>query len=137
LVDDTLRNIKTGGTAPDPSAKYRRPNAIDRIIDERLLPDGTSLEFRPGSGTQRRLLGQWLSADERRGQATWVNVRTKPLIWAADGKQYSPSGLLKHMMSLVAETPQRNVQGTNRWFVPGRGSLSDIANAPKLDEFAE
>jgi hypothetical protein len=43
----------------------------------------------------------WLAEDPRRGQATWTNHRGTPLLRAADGKRYSPTGLVMHMLGQV------------------------------------
>ena len=70
----------------------------------------------------------WLAADPRRGRATWVNSRSKPLLWEADGKQYSPSRLASHIREEALGKPFNNaVQGTRYWFVPGSGSLVDLS----------
>jgi hypothetical protein len=33
--------------------------------------------------------------------ATWINDRATPLLWAVDGKQYSPSGLVRLLWRLA------------------------------------
>lgn len=133
LVDDVLVKVATGTAAPDPVGAYRKQNAVDTIIDGRLLAEGTLLEFRPGNGGQRKLLTQWLADDERRRRATWVSDRNSPLVWGADGKQYSPNALVKHMLSRVTENPPRTVRGIDRWFVSARGSLAEIAAESRSD----
>jgi hypothetical protein len=59
-----------------------------------------------------------------------VNERAKPLLWSADGKRYSASGLVTHMWRLAQwEKAPVSVQGPARWDVPGRGTLVDLADA--------
>jgi hypothetical protein len=76
----------------------------------------------------------WLAEDPERARATWVNERDLPLLWAADNKRYSPSGLVKHMLSLATGQVQRTQQGTTRWFVPEHGSLADIASEGRHED---
>lgn len=40
-------------------------------------------------------MADWLAEESARGTATWVKQRVRPLLWAADGKRYSPSGLVQ------------------------------------------
>lgn len=82
-------------------------------------------------------LRDWLAEDERRSRGSWLNHRTKPILWAADGKQYSPSGLVTHMWEL-ADWEQRPVanQGTARWATASGETLADLAWRV-LDELEE
>lgn len=109
-------------------AAERRTNAVTVIINSARIAEGAPLEFRPGTGPERMALAPWLAEDPRRGRATWVRSRSKPLLWAGDGKRYSPSGLAKHMMIAASGRSPKAIQGTSRWFIPGEGSLVQIAN---------
>ncbi|MGH3504412.1 MAG: AIPR family protein [Nocardioidaceae bacterium] len=110
--------------------RNRRPNAVPVLVDAERLADGARLEFRAGTRPEREALAAWLAEDPRRGEATWVNERGKPLLWAVDGERYSPSGLVEHMWDL-AEWDGRPVavQGPSQWIVPGEGSLWELALA--------
>lgn len=140
LVQDILNELVEGTEEPALSEMYRatpterRLNAVAVIVDGNMIADGTVLEFRPGTGPQRRLFAPWLSYDSKRGRASWINDRAKPLIWELDRKQYSPDGLVRHMTSLLTDKPSSAGQGVRRWFVPGRGCLVDIASASVADE---
>ncbi|WDQ02210.1 AIPR family protein [Micromonospora chalcea] len=111
----------------------RKSNAVGVIVDAGAIADGTALEFRARTGPERRALDLWLAEDPRRGRATWVTHRRNPLLWEADGKQYSPTALVQLMVKLATGTRLKTVQGTSRWFVPGAGSLVDIANVARAD----
>lgn len=77
---------------------------------------------------------EWLAADPRRAQATWSNEAGRnPLQWHADDEWYSPSGLARKMR-LEASGVDSSTQGTIRWFVPGQGSLDELALAVRLRE---
>jgi hypothetical protein len=57
-----------------------------------------------------------------------VHHRTRPILWAADGKQYSPSRLVEHMWELAGwDRRPKAVQGTKRWETPSGEVLSDLA----------
>ena len=143
FAKDIRSRLDRGVREPDLAPSYRATkaegkfNAVAVIVDGSMLPEGTVLEFRPGSGPQRRQFSPWLSKDPRRGRATWVNDRARPLIWEADRAQYSPDGLVRHMTALITGKPSSAGQGIRRWYVPGQGCLADIASAsPALDEGA-
>ena len=112
----------------------RRATAVSVLIDTGYIPDGTILEFRAANKPELRALASWLAADPRRGQASWVNSRTSPLLWAADGKAYSPSGLVTDMIELATGNRPRAIQGPSRWFWPGKGSLVELAERARKEE---
>lgn len=120
-VPDTYRRART-------QRKRRRPNAVSVLIDQRLLDDGTALTLHSAYPVEVDALRVWLAEDERRARATWVNHRSKPILWAADGKQYSPAGLVSRIWEL-AEWKERPVanQGTARWVTSTGETLADLA----------
>lgn len=139
LAKDVLRDLREGHSVPELPAVYlppkapprtRRANAVSILLDASRIKEGTTLAYQPGSASERAALEKWLATDPRYGQATWVNHRTKPLLWAADEEQYSPSGLVMHMWRLAEwDTAPVAVQGPTRWFVPNEGSLAAIARS--------
>ncbi|PWK75094.1 AIPR protein [Streptomyces sp. CG 926] len=108
--------------------KPRRPNAVHVLIDQGVLEEGDPLTLTTAYPMEAEALRDWLAQDEKRSRATWVKHRTKPVLWAADGKRYSPSGLITHMWKLAewAEQPVAN-QGTARWVAPTGETLADLA----------
>lgn len=85
-----------------------------------------------------KALEAWLVEEPLRGEATWVNDRSKCLLWAGDNRAYSPTRLVLHMYELAGwEQAPVAVQGPARWTVDGGGlTLSDMALA-LLDEQSE
>ncbi|UOE19327.1 AIPR family protein [Thermobifida halotolerans] len=144
LTERVLASLHDGGEIPElpdtyrPPAKTgkRRPKAVATLLDSGRIPSGTSLVFQAQTGPERRTLAAWLQQDARRGRAVWNSgSRSKPLIWEADGKRYSPSGLVQHMLDLASrERKDRPLQGTTRWFVPGEGSLADLAEQVRRED---
>jgi len=111
-----------------PAKRKRRPNAVSVLIDRALLVEGEALTHSPGNRVEAEALKGWLAEDPKRARATWTPHRTKPLVWAADGQQYSPSGLIRHMWELARweERPMAN-QGTARWAIATGETLADLA----------
>lgn len=108
--------------------KRRRPNAVSVIVDKGLITEGEPLTLTTAYPVETEALQHWLAEDPKRARATWVAHRSKPILWAADGKQYSPSGLISLMWEL-AQWEQRPVanQGTTRWVTSSGDSLADLA----------
>ncbi|MFJ6237047.1 AIPR family protein [Streptomyces griseus] len=108
--------------------KPRRPNAVHVLVDKGTLQEGAPLVLSLAYPLEAEALKDWLSQNQKRTLATWTNHRTKPILWAADGKQYSPSGLITRMWEL-AEWKERPVanQGTARWVTETGETLADLA----------
>ncbi|WP_199431191.1 AIPR family protein [Qaidamihabitans albus] len=135
--------LDSGGPIPELPAAYRPSPAQARgrravravivLVNAGHIADGTVLNFQPQGIPEKQALEAWLAGDPQRGRATWVNNRAKPLLWAADGKRYSPSGLVNEMLRQAGHKG-KPVQGTSRWFIADQGSLVDIANRLREDE---
>jgi hypothetical protein len=135
-IVDRVLNDALGADSPStldryrrtPARRNRRPNAVSIIIDRAILAEGEVLTLTSAYPVEAEALRDWLAANPKRGRATWVAHRTRPILWAADGKQYSPSGLIAHMWEL-AEWRDRPVsnQGTARWVTSSGESLADLA----------
>ena len=108
------------------SAGGHQTRAVWAIVDAGAIADGTVLEFRPVTTPERRQLPRWIDQDPRRAKAIWQNNKNRPLIWSADGNSYAPSTLVRSMRREAMGNDQA-VQGTRYWYVPGKGSLVDIA----------
>ena len=107
--------------------RSKRPPTIHLLVDHDLIPDGTPLAYAP-SDTEERAIGVWLDEDLRRRRATWLNDRKAPILWEADGRRYSPSGLVSHIWQQGEWREQWSaVQGPKQWRVPGEGTLVELA----------
>ncbi|MFJ1954547.1 hypothetical protein G6W61_16490 [Streptomyces sp. KAI-26] len=131
LAEIVSRASATGNqesTANTVAPARRRRNSISVLVDHGRIPDGTRLLYRPGSPPEEAAIGDWLHENPRRYLATWVNDRQRPLIWEADQQAYSPTGLIMHIWREAGwgEAPVA-VQGPARWFLPGEGTLADLA----------
>ncbi|MFF2661487.1 AIPR family protein [Kitasatospora sp. NPDC058032] len=110
--------------------KRRRPNAVPTLVDHQAIKEGTPLRFVSMNSIEQEALADWLAEDDRRSRVTWVNDRTKPLLWEADGRRYSPSGLVTLMWGQARweERPVSN-QGTARWQTSEGATLAALAFA--------
>lgn len=107
--------------------RQRRPQTVRLLVDHDAIDEGTRLEYAP-STVEELAIGAWLNADPRRRHASWVNDRRTPLLWEADGKRYSPTGLVSQMWNEAEWKDQWSaVQGPKQWRVPGEGTLVEIA----------
>jgi hypothetical protein len=135
VVERVLDGRSTTGVSaiPDryrrrPVQRKRRPNAVFVLVDKNVLDEGEALALVSGSTAEAVAMKAWLEADPRRSHATWIPNRTKPITWAADGQQYSPSGLITRLWELAGWTdhPVAN-QGTARWAVSSGATLAELA----------
>ncbi|MFC5941884.1 AIPR family protein [Micromonospora harpali] len=137
LVRAVLSGLESGASVPDLRPDYlpvprqratRRRNSVHVLVDAGRIKEGSRLTFRAASEPERQALAKWLAEDGRRGAATWVNSRSRPLVWAADGKRYTPSGLVMRMYALAEWTGAPvAVQGPRRWLLGKEGSLVSLA----------
>ncbi|WP_329584623.1 AIPR family protein [Kitasatospora sp. NBC_01250] len=138
LVQQVLGQLADGIAVPEQPVKPRKPrrrNTVPLLVDRRLIKDGTPLHYEPLTEPERIAVAEWLAEDESRRQATWVNHRTRSILWAYDQQQYSASGLVSKIWleSGWDDQPVSN-QGTARWCVADGRSLWDMAQAIHSEE---
>ncbi|MFJ8685479.1 AIPR family protein [Micromonospora wenchangensis] len=136
---EVTQKILTGAEAEDstvrtkyrrvpPTRRKRRPNAVSVIIDRGLLDEGAALTLVTPLAAEIEATRDWLAADPRRARGTWVPHRSRPILWSADGQQYSPSGLIMRIWEQAGwEKHPVAVQGTARWTVKSGETLTDLA----------
>lgn len=137
LAAVALDHLRSGADAPQLPDRYRtvathvrrprRPNVVTVLVDATAIADGTRLRFVTRTAKEEAAFASWLADDPRRQEATWVNSRSKPLLWAADGGRYSPSGLVMDMVRSVGITVKA-LQGPRYWRLENGRSLIDVAD---------
>lgn len=133
LASAVLADLALGAEPSSPGLRMvrspsRRPSTVALLVEHRRIEDGTQLLFRPVSPAEREALDEWLREDPLRYLATWTNDARKPLIWAVDGQQYSPSGLVARLWDAAGWEARPVVAvGPRYWHLPGAGSLADLA----------
>ncbi|MBB1152507.1 AIPR family protein [Amycolatopsis dendrobii] len=136
-----VRSAVTGMSADPSSATERQERAprvrqietVKTLLTAERISDGTVLEFRPVTRTDRREMAGWLDEDAARGRAVWRNNDRAQLQWQADKKWYSPTGLVRKMRTM-AYGMEQPVQGTLYWYVPDEGSLIDLADSIRAEQ---
>lgn len=141
LAEAVLTHLESGAGSPGAPAVYKKPKkerkarAVSVLVDAAVIPDGASLEFQPQTRPQRLGMRSWLAENPERRWATWVNDRSQPLLWSADGQRYSPSNLALQMLkSAMGDRAGKAVQGPKHWFLPGEGSLVELAEQVRRAE---
>jgi hypothetical protein len=97
-------------------------SAVRRLVEAGTLEDGTELWLqirKEVTEEVRNAVEEWLGQNPERGKATWQNLAKAPLVWAWDNKEYTPTGLIRHILLEVADI-DRSVQGT-KWWVDAEG----------------
>ncbi|WP_030925952.1 AIPR family protein [Streptomyces sp. NRRL B-24720] len=139
LVSSVLESLKNSADRRLPRSgqptRRRRPNTVPLLVQYGRIEDGTQLIYRPNSIPEREALHEWLSEAPERYLASWVNDDRKPLVWAVDEQRYSPTGLVFRIWEEAhwAEHPVA-VAGPRSWYVPGEGTLADLASELLADE---
>jgi hypothetical protein len=133
---DLVNRVLSSSNSASVHDKYRRPRpqqtrrppAVHILIDKAVLAEGDPLSLTHGSAAEAEALQEWLTEDPRRSHATWVADRKKPILWVADGKTYSPSGLITHIWETAGWSDRPvAVQGTAQWRTQTGESLADLA----------
>lgn len=112
--------------------KKREANTVTRIIAADAISDGTELRLRPGSemaAAVRDQVNAWIAQDPTRGVASWQNSPSAPLIWGVDGKAWSPTGLVLHIIQEATGEPPRSIAGPRSWQDGSGRNLPEIADA--------
>lgn len=117
--------VRTTDTLPP---RARSTPTVHVLLDAGRIAPGSTLTYLPSSEREQAAMQEWLAADGRRRRVTWVPERSRPLLWEADGRRYSPSGLVTHMWQLAGwdDSPVA-IQGPKCWHLGTEGSLVDIA----------
>ena len=74
----------------------------------------------------------WVAEDPRRGRATWVSDRERPLRWdAGSDETFTPTGLAKHVIREATGQLQDAIPGADVWQWSGQ-SLASLAIAQQM-----
>lgn len=104
-------------------------STVKRLVDANAVADGTVFTISPRNDINpemREQVDQYLDAEPKRRSAVWQNKATRPLMWQGDDAEYSPSGLVGH---IVAEATgiHRGFYGTVWWRDPSGKTLVELA----------
>jgi hypothetical protein len=127
-IGHVLGEVPELAQTPSAAGQVRHPPSTWLINEYGALEEGTELELALDLDwyNMQDRLGAWLAEDPARTRATWTG--TYPYLrWAADGNEYSPSGLVTKMFALAEQKRILGVQGPAVWRVPGHDTLAEIA----------
>ncbi len=114
--------------------KQREVSTVARLISADVLSPDERLTFRAPTADLQDQMADWLDAEPGRRHATWQDDAAAPLVWEADGKSYSPTGLARLILEEAAGRTSQ-VQGPLYWVNEFGQSLVDLAaNLPSVEE---
>jgi hypothetical protein len=103
--------------------RRRRQDAgtVAKLVAATLIEDGAQLTVKPRdlNPDLREKVETWLNTMPARREATWRTDASAPLVWAADGQTYSPSGLARLIIT-EATGVDRSIRGGG-WWVDSEG----------------
>lgn len=110
--------------------KNRRPSAVSRILENSLIPHGSTLKFDPTGQVNQESSDRvtaWLQEDPDRQDFTWDANSPKPLRWGKyPDERWYPQGLCKEIF-LQAGASIGSFAATLAWYF-GDENLSAIAD---------
>ena len=108
--------------------RQKDASTTTRLVAAGVLDDDTVLRLRPEGVNEeyRSQLARWVEEDPRRASARWHNVAGTPLVWEADGKPYSLSGLAELAMQ-QATGVARSLRGGDWWITEDGRDLVELA----------
>lgn len=111
--------------------RSREQSTVVRLIAAKTLEDGAALHLEPTNEVTRDVREQveaWIADDPRRGRAAWQNVRSKCLVWEADGQAYRPTEVVRVILSEAAGL-DRSVRGPLWWHTADGTDLVTLAGS--------
>lgn len=122
------RRTETQKTA-ERAKRRRETDAVSKIVEAQSLPDGAELRLVPTNEVAqdvRDQIQEWLTAHPAAARAVWVNERSAPIQWEADGQRYKPTTIVRQILEEAAGS-QRSIAGPRWWQTVDGRSLSEIA----------
>jgi hypothetical protein len=115
--------------------KKRRIRSTYILHDTGAIPEGEQivLDLHTWIGPQlAAAVDAWVAEDPRRGRATWVSDRERPLRWDAGSEDtFTPTGLAKHVIREATGQLHDAIPGADVWHWSGQ-SLASLATAQQV-----
>lgn len=138
-LDPTTRVLTPGiaSTSADSVAtkiaeKKRRIRSTYLLYESNTIPEGAQVDLDLHTWINAELVSEvdrWVAQDPRRGRATWVNHRDRPLQWTADpgdGTTFTPTTLAKKIVQEATGIAPDAIPGADVWRYQGQ-SLATLA----------
>lgn len=130
-----LADLRSGANrpelAPGDQARTKAMNAVHYILDNKLINEGDTLFFKSHTKSRRELVDRWLAANPSKGQATWVNHRSRPLLWENEPRSFAPTPLALKLIEQITGTELKSVRGPDCWVTADGRSLTELAEEAK------
>ena len=115
--------------------KKRRIRSTYTLYDKGVIPEGEQIVLKLHTWIDPELaaaVDAWVADDPRRGRATWVNDRERPLRWdAGSDETFTPTGLAKHVIREATGQLRDAIPGADVWHWSGQ-SLANLATAQEM-----
>jgi hypothetical protein len=115
--------------------KKRRIRSTYILHDTGAIPEGEkiALHLQTWIGPEvAAAVDAWVAEDPRRGRATWVSDRERPLRWDAGSEEtFTPTGLAKHVIREATGKLHDAIPGADVWQWSGQ-SLASLATAQQM-----
>lgn len=110
-------------------ARRKVASAVSRLVAAEALKVGTELLLNTteAESSLRPSIEEWVEGEPDRGRATWTGMSPKALRWEADGADYTPTGLARHIL-LEAAGVERSLRGTAWWVTEEGDDLVTLAD---------
>lgn len=120
--------------------KKRRIRSTYILHDTGAIPEGEQVVLDLHTWIDPQLAAAvdvWIGEDPRRGRATWVSDRERPLRWEAGSDEtFTPTGLAKHVIREATGQLQDAIPGADVWQWSGQ-SLASLATAQQMTNTPE
>jgi hypothetical protein len=104
-------------------------------VDGGAIPEGEQIVLDLHTWIDPQLaaaVDAWVAEDPRRGRATWVNDRERPLRWdAGSDETFTPTGLARHVIREATGQLRDTIPGGDVWHWSGQ-SLANLATAQEM-----
>jgi hypothetical protein len=142
-VDPSTRVLTPGVAATSAASvatkiaeKKRRIRSTYTLYDTGVIPEGEQIVLNLHTWIDPELaaaVDTWVADDPRRGRATWVNDRERPLRWDAGSEEtYTPTGLAKHVIREATGQLRDAIPGADVWYWSDQ-SLAHLATAQEMN----
>ena len=135
VEDFTVSPREVERRATDELVKDRREtNAVITLVASKTIANDTqlTLEVNALPVKARDGVAAWIKENTERGQASWRNEGPRPLVWAADGEPWSPTGLAQEILFQAVGQRATSIAGPRAWRTESGETLSELAYSTHL-----
>jgi len=120
-------------------ARTQKASIPQRLVEGKVIQGGEELKIvvPSGVGQDHEAIRAWLSEKPGRDTVSWCSDAKAPVRWAADGKQYNLTTLIRYIIQeATGEPPLTGVWGPN-WYRRDGAVLHQLAEQAKAQTASE